>query len=64
MALTGKINWIEGVVVTLGALLTSMGSSVAADIPPLPAKSIVTPAPALEAWTFTPAPWVSPLGHT
>jgi hypothetical protein len=58
MALTGKINWIKGLIVTLGALLTGIGSSVAADIPALPAKSIVTPAPALEAWTFTLAPYV------
>jgi hypothetical protein len=58
MALTAKINWIEGVIVTVATLLASIGTSVAADIPPLPAKALVVPAPALQAWTFTLAPYV------
>jgi hypothetical protein len=58
MALTATINWIGGVIVAFGTLLTSIGTSVAADIPPLAPKAIVAPAPALEAWSFTLAPYV------
>jgi hypothetical protein len=58
MALTATINWIGGVIVAFGTLLTSIGTSVAADIPPLAPKAIIAPAPALEAWSFTLAPYV------
>ena len=43
MALTGRIHWIEGVIVAFGTLLANVCTSVAADIPPLPAKAFVAP---------------------